>query len=613
MAERYGSKGFFRRILRAQLIVAAIGVVALVAGLGAVMIQNEKVEALATRSAPVVQAANRLGSGVQHAYAALRGWVSLPHIEFSTEWRATWVTEIDPAMEELKRLRGHLEESHDAARLDELVPLLRELEESQWWVRDVAHAPGNEPARMVFSTEIEPLVRSLDAALKAEADQGERRFTGNLDRARIALFEVSALLERMLVTGEPHLDADIRLRLGSAAGLLREVAARQSSPEGTFRFKAMQRDLAAIEVLAEDVVERRRQPSWNLAQHLMTTESMPLAERVHDITTALVASVEARMASDARDAAAVARAATVGGAGVFLVMVAVVLLVSWREATSLARPVGELSTAVRRFADGDLSGDIPVHGEGEVSDLIRNVNTMRASLEEAIGDLRRSNDELKRFAYVASHDLQEPLRSITNFLQLLQYRYADKLDDKADEYINFAVGGAKRMRTLIHDLLEFSRVERQGEPFVAVDLGQVTEAGLGNLKTALEETDARIEVGPLPTVSAAPSQIQRLMENLISNAVKFRAPDRRPEVAVSAEEKGDRWEIRVRDNGIGIAPDYSEKIFIIFQRLHGVDVYPGTGIGLAVCKKIVELHGGRIWVESEETAGSTFHFTLPKS
>lgn len=232
-----------------------------------------------------------------------------------------------------------------------------------------------------------------------------------------------------------------------------------------------------------------------------------------------------------------------------------------------------------------------------------------ASLALQAEELRRSNAELEQFAYIASHDLQEPLRMVASYCQLLQRRYTGKLDESADEFIAFAVEGATRMQHMINDLLTFSRAGRKREPFEPVACGEVVATALRNLQIAIEESGATVEVGPLPTVLGDRSQLVQLFQNLIGNAIKFRG-EARVQVQVDAEATDDGWRFTVTDTGIGIEPAYLEKIFLIFQRLHGRTKYPGTGIGLAICKRVVERHGGRIWVESEPGRGSRFIFTL---
>jgi PAS domain S-box-containing protein len=227
----------------------------------------------------------------------------------------------------------------------------------------------------------------------------------------------------------------------------------------------------------------------------------------------------------------------------------------------------------------------------------------------AMEELARSNAELQQFAYVASHDLQEPLRMVASFSQLLGNRYRDHLGQDADEFIGFIVDGANRMQRLINDLLSYSRVGTRGKPFQLIDFSVILGQVLVNLGPLIEENGAIITNGDLPVLMADETQISQLFQNLISNAIKFRSAER-PVIHITARKEPDEWVFSVCDNGIGISPEYHERIFVIFQRLHAREEYQGTGIGLAICKRIVERHGGRIWVESEQGKGSKFFFTI---
>jgi light-regulated signal transduction histidine kinase (bacteriophytochrome) len=238
------------------------------------------------------------------------------------------------------------------------------------------------------------------------------------------------------------------------------------------------------------------------------------------------------------------------------------------------------------------------------------VRAAHASLEARTEDLQRSNSELEQFAYVASHDLQEPLRKVASFCQLLQRRYAGRLDAKADEYIEHAVDGAKRMQALINDLLAFSRVGRTAQQREPVSLALLLAQAWANLAGEVRRTRATIEQGDLPVVLGEASLLTAVFQNLLSNALKFRG-DQPPRVSVSARRDGRYWLFAISDNGIGIEPEYADRIFVIFQRLHDRASYPGTGIGLAMVKKIIEYHGGRIWLDTEFTSGTRFCFTLP--
>ncbi len=232
-------------------------------------------------------------------------------------------------------------------------------------------------------------------------------------------------------------------------------------------------------------------------------------------------------------------------------------------------------------------------------------------LNKTLEDLKRSNKELEQFAYVASHDLQEPLRMISSYTQLLEMRYKNKLDSDANDFIHYAVDGSKRMQRLINDLLSYSRVGTRGKSFDPTDCEVVLNQALENLKIAIEKSGANVTYDLLPTLKADDRQLIQLFQNLIDNALKFRG-DEPPKIHISASQNGNGWKFSVKDNGMGIDPKHKERIFIIFQRLNKRSDYPGTGIGLAICTRIVDRHGGKIWVKSKTGKGSTFHFTLPK-
>lgn len=330
--------------------------------------------------------------------------------------------------------------------------------------------------------------------------------------------------------------------------------------------------------------------------------------------------------------------------GVMAVGVAALLI-----ANRIARPIESLSSVAQQVKAGDLSVRVPAVGPDEIGSLCAVFNSMierfenwqqevekevrtrtaelrqlyedlaaevtvRKEIEKdlklTLSELEGSNAELQQFAYVASHDLQEPLRMISSYVQLLERRYKGKLDEEADEFIAYAVDGAKRMQGLISDLLRLSRVGTREKSIEAVDCEAVLEKALANLQASIADCCAQVTHEPLPSVTADATQLLQLFQNLIGNAVKFRGTETQ-RIHISAEPSNGMALFSVRDNGIGIDPLQSDRIFGIFQRLHGRGEYPGTGIGLAICKKIVEGHGGRIWVESEPGKGATFFFTLP--
>jgi signal transduction histidine kinase len=307
---------------------------------------------------------------------------------------------------------------------------------------------------------------------------------------------------------------------------------------------------------------------------------------------------------------------------VALLVVVVVLAFALRVAA--IRPLARLAKEARLVAGGDFEHEVGRDGPREVRNLGLDVDRMRerilyelsalraanVNLDSRTQDLQRSNAELEQFAYVASHDLQEPLRKVASFCQLLQRRYSGQLDGRADQYIEFAVDGAKRMQVLINDLLAFSRVGRIVRERVPIPCASLLTQARANLAEVIERTGATIEAGELPVVLAEGPLLTMVFQNLLGNAMKFHG-DLPPHVDVTARRVDDMWEFSFADNGIGIKPEYAERIFVIFQRLHGKEVYPGTGIGLAMCRKIVEYHGGTIWLDTTVEAGSRFCFTLP--
>ncbi|MER6414260.1 CHASE3 domain-containing protein [Streptomyces humidus] len=391
---------------------------------------------------------------------------------------------------------------------------------------------------------------------------------------------------------------------------------------------------AYAEPLAASVTPGRPQPvdqrtadrgkeSFDHLRALWTHQNTDLAEAVRDGRAKL--SHERKL-----------RNAVLSGMVAVFLVTGLVLAVLVRMLVT--RPLEALRRASRQVAGGDFGHVISADGPTDLAAVAADVEGMRqqivaeldasrrqrdaltrqaADLDAQAVELRRSNAELEQFAYVASHDLQEPLRKVASFCQLLEKRYGDKLDERGLQYVDFAVDGAKRMQVLINDLLTFSRVGRVNDAQLPVALEQTLDKALTNLTTAVEESGARVDRPEhLPEVVGDPTLLTMLWQNLAGNALKFRHPDRAPHVRVTCEPdpgNPDAWRLSVTDNGIGVPAQFAEKVFVIFQRLHSRDAYGGTGIGLALCKKIVEYHGGRIWLDTDHTEGARFCFTLPST
>ena len=332
------------------------------------------------------------------------------------------------------------------------------------------------------------------------------------------------------------------------------------------------------------------------------------------------------------------QAALLDTVGLSLLVLALMLGVSVGASSLIAAPVGHIAAIARRISEGELTEQADIRGSTELASLSTSIEEMRrairtkirqlqehrdhleqqvqartAALERANADLERSNADLESFAYVASHDLQEPLRMVEGFGSLLSGRYRDSLDNSGQEFLDFMVDGAKRMRGLVGALLTYSRIERHGRPLSPTPVADALVRAQDNLAAAFEESGATLSHDELPTVAADPTQLTQLFQNLLANAIKYGAAERPPRIHVTAVKRDGEWLFAVRDNGRGIAADDLERIFGMFQRLAVEGAPRGTGIGLALCRRVVQRHGGRIWAESEVGQGSTFSFTFPES
>ncbi|MBQ1072171.1 CHASE3 domain-containing protein [Micromonospora sp. C31] len=386
------------------------------------------------------------------------------------------------------------------------------------------------------------------------------------------------------------------------------------------------------QAVAVPVVTATQRNGTDAAQALITDQARMQFEEVRGALDSLQFEIfEARQQS-AEDVRRTSNLLVI----LLIIAVAVVVVAGSMLLVSLdkmvIRPLTGLADQVREVAEGDYQHGIAGTGPPEFLRLAEDVDAMRRKIAKDLAEVReareriewvnsqlqkqaeeltRSNRDLEQFAYVASHDLQEPLRKVASFCQLLQRRYAGQLDERADQYIAFAVDGAQRMQRLINDLLAFSRIGRLTTGFTEVDMNEVMGDVAGQTEAARQYADAELTWGELPVIRGEEPLLTNLLANLVSNSVKFRRPDVSPKVHVSARLVGDEWEISCQDNGIGIEPEFADKIFVIFQRLHAKDAYPGTGIGLAIVKKIVEYHGGRVWVDTGTEEGTAIRFTLP--
>ena len=482
------------------------------------------------------------------------------------------------------------------------------------------------------------LVGTLGAQLVLQARQRDIRndLLSRIDPAVIALGNLrAALVDQETGVRGYALSADPRFlepyERGGAA-----VDEATADLDRLLGDDALADDVAAIDALTDawrtevaDPTIARAGPGLDIVQ---TDEFQLAAKQRFDVIRAAIDDVDDTLSQQRseqiEDLDTAAQRATVAMVlqAVGLVLSGALIVVALNR--FVIGPIVRLGRDARRVAEGDLAH--PVRGDGSpdlvmlgedvdamrtrILDEVHQLNAASADLARQADDLARSNADLEQFAYVASHDLQEPLRKVSSFCQLLQKRYADQLDDRANEYIRYAVDGAKRMQDLINDLLSFSRVGRTSDTFEPVDLNDVVGDVIEVLTPAIEDAHATIDVGDLPIVAGDSRLLGATMQNLVSNALKFRGqepPCVEITASLAATPAGDEWVVSVADNGIGIEPDYAEQIFVIFKRLHSKTEYAGTGIGLALAKKIIEFHGGRIWLADTAGPGSTFRIALP--
>ena len=444
-------------------------------------------------------------------------------------------------------------------------------------------------------------VTSEEAALRGLALTADRRFIDRYASARIAEISAEGKLRRLL-RGPGSQDARRRLQeVINGATTWRRVyaepmifAVKVNGAGSMLDARLVKRNEYRFRGLQDQVIAQQRE-----LNDLRDAAQRELNRQVLYLYVAL------------------------GAAALLLACGVVFIIVVLRRI--VVRPVAELASQAGQVAGGDFTHPLLVSGPKELAELAEGVDSMRhriidewwksnerrEQLDRRAGELRRSNAELEQFAYVASHDLQEPLRKVASFCQMLERRYGDELDDRGKQYIAFAVDGAHRMQTLIDDLLSFSRVGSSSPPGGVADMNAALDDAMENLGEVRAEADAAISADQLPSVPGDKTLLTQLLQNLVGNAIKFRG-DAPPRVHIGVRRAGAMWEFSCRDNGIGIDPRHAERIFMIFQRLHGHAEYPGTGIGLAMCKKIVEYHGGTIWLDdSADEPGTTFRWTLP--
>lgn len=623
--------GLRRELLRSHLTLTAMGVVLLVVGLVSTFWVRESASRLATVREPTARASLRALSGTQRSLAEMHGWVALGDPSFREGRLNAWTTEIRPGVAELQALSAFWRDSQDVRRLRKLALLLDDLEESQWWVEDVSHTPGNEPARLVLTRDIEPIARSILAALSAMMDE-ENQPAGAQQRKHllttIADFQGAfasswGAIRDFVGTGTKETERAFREGLRLATERYQTLASQAYLlTEGTAELLGrIGEEFPAYAPLCEQAIALRKSDQWDVAQHWLGTETAPLAREITGLLGAMATEQNTLASQEAALVINISNAAM----GLSLLLIAAMgvaaPVLSVRRAAHIAEPIHRLALATEALAAGRLKEDIPVEGGLEMQQLTRSFNSMRASIQQAEAalvrqaqELVRSNAELDDFAYIASHDLKEPLRGIHNYSNFLLEDYADKLDEEGRQKLETLVRLTQRMEAFIEALLHYSRVGRLDLAIRDTDLDAVVGEVLDSLRPLIQETGVEVRLPTrLPHMRCDQARVGEIFRNLISNAIKYNdKPQKWIEIGCRNERGAEAPLVfYVRDNGIGIRANHLEAIFRIFKRLHGRDKYGGgTGAGLTIAKKIVERHGGRIWVESEPGEGTTFFFTL---
>lgn len=614
------------RLLRSHLMIGLLGVAMLITALVGILGLRSTARQRTAIDGPTVRNATIALGGVQRSLAALRGWVAFEESTFQTERASAWADEIRPAMGVLHALSSEWHDDSSMAILRQANQLLDDLEYWQRSVEDITVTPGNEPARVVYAHDIKPLVEQLETGMAEVISMESERINGGnslrmktMADFRFALIASQTALAQFLDEGTDEHHAQSINEWEAAQKHLRRVDEQLNTltdPQQEV-LAWMRPEMDAYEPLATQVKQLRKAVDWNQSRHALATEIHPRITQITTLLSALAAGQTKQMAVKENNASTLSNVVVLLLTVLVVCMALLAYFLANKSSTELTRSIDNLVDATRQMASGSLQKDVSVTTDDEIGTLTEAFNTMRKSLEAAerkltakAEELERSNRDLQQFAYVASHDLQEPLRAVAGFTDLLQSQYGGQLDEQANSFLQFAVDGAKRMQTLINNLLDYARVGSEGNAFSPVDCQEVIELALHNLNSAIQESQADLSIRPLPTVHGDKLQLVRVFQNLIGNAIKFRG-EAAPRIEVDATRINGEWQFAFRDFGIGIKVEDQQRVFVIFQRLHTRKKYPGTGIGLSICQRIIQRHGGSVWVESVEGDGCTFFFTLP--
>lgn len=644
MAERFDEKnhqqsrsrdGLERRLFRSHLLVASISFVVMLMILGLNLWMRSKAIRLANQRGPTVQHATQTLRSVERSFAALREWMATGEKIASLQRQQIWETETWPNFRALEEtVNGWAAEGAEQDRLVELQRILTDLEEEQWWIEETVHAAGNNEARTILDRDVLPVVDSVLAIVTAmiELEEnlpegGERKhLMSQLANLRSKVIRLSVFLTQFAETGEQSARLAMKRAwddVEASCERIRAVNATLSAGQ-VEQMEYLERELRGLNMLVEALVTTRLLPNAIQSHYLLRTEVEPRNQAIRQILGELTQEQAHAMQNDAASVSRVGNASIGITAVLILCTLIGTTVVSRTVSRRMTRPISALEVAIAKLSHGALEADLDITGNDELSRLTESFNRMRRSLsegerqlheqvvrtEQIAERLRETNVDLSQFTYIASHDLQEPIRNLISYATLLKEDLGDDLPADAAEDLTFILSAAQRMKRLVLDLLAFSRSGRAALRRERVNLDECVDDALLQLASQITATEATIKRVPLPTIWGDQSSLVQVFQNLIGNALKYRS-ESSVVVSITLERRKGVCVLGIEDNGIGIKPDYLEQVFLPFKRLHGTEEYEGSGIGLAICRKTVERHGGELWVESNYGTGSHFRFTLP--